>query len=120
MATLRNVTICLFAILAIYTFFVVSSEGANFVPVFVRDILSVTWSGQFNLDFISYLTLTAFWVAWRHRFSAAGIVLALMALVGGILFFAPYLLYAINNARGDFPTLLLGGNQAHTNTSNAS
>ena len=31
------------------------------------------WFGQFNLDFMGFLILSAIWVAWRNQFSAAGL-----------------------------------------------
>ena len=111
MTTLRSLTISLFAILAIYTIFVIWQEGANFVPGFVGDILAVTWRGQINIDFFCYLAVTAWWVAWRHKFSAGGILLGLVVLVGAFLFFAPYLLYAIARSNGDMATLMLGENR---------
>ncbi len=89
---------------------VVASYGPSFLPTFISDITAVTWNGQFNLDFLGYLLISALWVAWRHGFSAAGIVLALIASVGGMLSFGPYLLYATLNA-GDLKTVALGVNR---------
>lgn len=110
MLVLRVFAIFVFLVIAVYTALVVTHYGPFFLPTFVSDILSVSWSGQFNLDFMGYLLTSALWVAWRHGFSVAGIVLALIASVGGMLFFAPYLLYATVNG-SDLRTVVLGVNR---------
>jgi hypothetical protein len=53
-------------------------------------------------------------VAWRHQFSAAGLGLGLVAVFGGMLFLAVYLLVAGVPARGDLRVLLLGAQRAAT------
>ena len=111
MSFLRTITIILFLALALYTAVVVPSHGLNFVLTYFGDLLALDWRGQVNLDFLSYLVLTAFWVAWRHQFSGGGIVLALLVLVGALLLFAPYLLWAISKSNGDMKTLLMGENR---------
>lgn len=98
-------------VLAAYTAVVISREGVDLLPVFFGDIAALTWSGQFNLDFLLMLTLSALWVAWRHRFSPIGFALAGGALVGGILFLIPYLLIASRAAKRDTKALLLGERQ---------
>ena len=108
MSSLKIFAFSLFAIIAIYTIFVVASHGTWFLSTFVADILAVSWNGQFNLDFLGYLLVTALWVAWRHRFTPTGIGLGLIASVGGMLFFAPYLLYATFKSNGDMKVLLTG------------
>lgn len=100
--------IFLFAVMAIYTGFVLLDHGPNFLAVFLTDLFTVDWRGQFNLDFATYLLLSAIWIAWRHRFSSIGLILAGCASIGGMLFFAPYLLFALGQAKGDLRTLLLG------------
>jgi hypothetical protein len=35
----------------------------------------MSWSGQFNLDFMTFLGLSAVWVAWRHQFTRGGVAL---------------------------------------------
>ena len=94
--------------LLLYTVMAFVNEGPNLIAVFVRDLAALNWSGQFNLDFMTYLILSAIWIAWRHRFSPSGIVLALIASVAGILFLSVYLLIAIPRAGGDPARLLLG------------
>ena len=66
------------------------------------------WPGQFNLDFLSLLTLSGLWVAWRHRYSGAGLVLGLLALFGGGMFLTAYLLVVSVQTRGDMREILLG------------
>lgn len=108
MSFLRALCIALLAVLAIYTVIVVINHGANLVPVYFADLASWTWTGQFVLDFTTYLLLSALWVAWRHHFTPAGIGLAVLAGVGGMLVFSIYLIVAIGSARGDMRVLLLG------------
>ena len=95
-------------VLAAHTAVVISREGLDLLPVFFGDITALTWSGQFNLDFLLMLALSAVWVAWRHRFSPAGMALGAGALVGGILFLIPYLLIATRTAKGDAKSMVLG------------
>jgi hypothetical protein len=66
------------------------------------------WQGQFNLDFLSFLSLSAIWVSWRHRFSAGGLLLGVVAFFGGMMFLAPYLIWASLKSRGDVSVLHLG------------
>jgi hypothetical protein len=70
----------------------VAGSGWNLLAVFFGDMRQVGWPGQFNLDFMQMLTLSAIWVAWRHRFSPAGLVFAGLAFFGGSLFLSAYLL----------------------------
>jgi hypothetical protein len=54
------------------------------------------------------LSLSALWVAWRHRFTAAGLALALFAFFGGASFLAVYLLVVSFRTNGDLRQILLG------------
>lgn len=108
MPVLRIVVIVLFVLLAIYTAVVMANHGTGFGPVFMGDLYAMNWSGQFNLDFFTYVLLSSLWIAWRHAFSPLGIVLALIGLIGGMLYFAIYLLVAMSRANGDMHALLLG------------
>ena len=112
MLILRAVAVFYFIAVAVLTVTAVSDTGWNLVEVFAGDIMAMNWSGQFNVDFAAYLTLSAIWVGWRHRFSTGGILLMPLAQVGGILFFTPYLLWAISQAGGDPVKLLLGDRAA--------
>lgn len=44
-------------------------HGWNLLPIFFGDIVSLTWPGQFNFDFMCFLLLSGLWLAWRHHFS---------------------------------------------------
>ncbi|MCW8193711.1 hypothetical protein F6455_02795 [Proteobacteria bacterium 005FR1] len=99
-------------ILAGYTLVVGANHGWNLLPIFFSDIAELSWHGQFNLDFMTFLGLSAIWVAWRHHFTAGGIVLGVVAFFGGMMFLAPYLLWASSQAGGDAKVLLLGDRRA--------
>jgi NADH:ubiquinone oxidoreductase subunit 2 (subunit N) len=85
----------LFLAALVYTLVVISREGMNFADPFISSLLSVTWSGQFNLDFLCYLMLSGLYVMWRGRFRASAVLMGALCMVLGILVFAPYLLYII-------------------------
>jgi hypothetical protein len=98
--------------LGAYTLLVGLNHGWNLIPIFFSNINAVDWQGQFNLDFMTFLSLSALWVAWRHHFNAAGYMLGLVAFFGGMMFLAPYLIWASFRANGNIKELLVGGNQA--------
>jgi hypothetical protein len=54
------------------------------------------------------LLLCGLWISWRHRFTAAGLGLGLLAVLGGALFLSAYLLHASLRVGGDVRALLLG------------
>ena len=91
-----------------FTAVVISNHGWNLLPIFFSDIAAMTWPGQFNFDFLCFLILSGFWLAWRHHFSPGGLVLGVLGFFGGIMFIAPYLLIASFKADGDMKILLLG------------
>lgn len=93
--------------LAAYTLPVWLAHGPNFTTAYAEGVAAWGWHGQFTLDFTVYLALSAGWIAWRHRFSAKGLGLALAASVWGLLFLGPYLIWASWNAAG-MEQLLLG------------
>jgi hypothetical protein len=74
-----------------FTGVVIANHGWKLLPIFFGDIAAMTWPGQFNFDFLCFLILSGLWLAWRHHFSAGGIVLGALGLFGGIMFLAPYL-----------------------------
>lgn len=121
MLAFRMALFAIFVTTTIYTTIVILSHGLNLLPIFFGDMATVTWPGQFNLDFLGFLLLAGFWVAWRHSFSPAGLGLGLIAVIGGMLFMAPYLLIVSFRTRGDIDKLLLGERQvdawAETNAS---
>jgi hypothetical protein len=94
-----------------YTGVVITRHGIDFLSVFFGDMARMGWAGQFNLDFMGMLLLSALWVAWRHRFSAAGFGLALLAFAGGVPFLCVYLLIESNRSGGDIRAMLLGPRQ---------
>ena len=108
MAALRTYLVVALVCLTGYTLVVGSSHGWNLLPVFFSDIAEMSWPGQFNVDFMTFLGLSAIWVAWRHRFSPGGIALAVVAFFGGMMFLAPYLLWASAQPKADAETVLLG------------
>ena len=112
MTGFRTLLIALWVILAGYTATVVANHGAGLLKVFFGDMAALGWPGQFNLDFMFLLLLSALWVAWRHRFSSAGLLLGVLAIFGGSLFLAAYLLVVTGQARGDMKEVLLGKSRA--------
>jgi hypothetical protein len=95
-----------------YTFAVGSNHGWNLLPIFFANITDMGWQGQFNADFLTFLGLSAIWVAWRHHFKGAAIALGVVAFFGGMMFLAPYLLWASAQGGGDVKVLLLGKQRA--------
>ncbi len=108
MSVLRILLLLLSLAILPYTFYTITQEGLTLFSVFFQDLQAFTWSGQFNLDFLTYLILSSLWVAWRHDFSSQGILLALCASVLGMCFLAPYLLITSFQVKGDLIHLLLG------------
>lgn len=84
------------------------NHGWNLLPIFFGDIVSLTWPGQFNFDFLCFLLLSGLWLSWRHHFSYGGLLLGLAGIFGGIMLLAPYLLFASYKAGGDIKIILLG------------
>lgn len=91
-----------------FTGVVIANHGWNLLPIFFGDIAAMTWPGQFNLDFTCFLILSGLWLAWRHHFSPGGLALGVFGFFGGMMFLAPYLLFASYRANGDIKILLLG------------
>jgi hypothetical protein len=91
-----------------YTFFAFQKDGADLFSVFVNNIVTVNWSGQFNLDFLCYLSLSGIWIMWRNKFSLQSILLGLIAMVLGIVLFSPYLLWLIFRENGNLKNVLIG------------
>lgn len=98
---------CLLAT-ASYTSVTIANHGLNLLPVFFGDMAEMAWPGQFNLDFMGFLALSAIWTSWRHHFSPTGLALGLAAFFGGMLFLSIYLLIQTGRSGGDVKVLLLG------------
>jgi hypothetical protein len=92
MLILRIFLVIHLAVLGAYTLIVIQNHGMNLLPVFFGDMAAMAWPGQFNLDFMGFLILSALWTAWRNGFSAIGIILAVVAFFGGMAFLSIYLL----------------------------
>ena len=108
MTAFRALLVALWAAIFGYTAIVVANHGMGLLPVFFGDMEMMGWRGQFNLDFMCMLALSALWVAWRHHFSGGGLALAVLAFLGGASFLCAYLLVVSLQAKGDVRELLLG------------
>ena len=102
---------CLITIIA-YTSMTIANHGMNLLPVFFGDMAAMAWPGQFNLDFFTFLLLSGLWVAWRNHFTPAALALALVAVLGGMLFLSAYLLFLIARTSGDIRVIMLGDKRA--------
>ena len=100
--------IAVLIIVSVYTFIVIQNYGINLFAPFFGDMAAMTWAGQFNLDFMFMLALSALWTAWRNEFSASGLVLAVFAFLGGIIFLSVYLLFLTKQTNGDIHRVLIG------------
>ena len=112
MRAFRGYLVVVILALATYTVLVGLREGWNLLPIFFGDIAAMTWPGQFNADFLGFLTVSGLWLAWRHRFSPGGLALGVLGVFGGMMVLAPYLIYASLEARGNVGVLLLGPTRA--------
>jgi hypothetical protein len=112
MTGFRLLLAILWAVMMVYTVITITHYGWDFIPVYFGDLAGMTWRGQFNIDFGSFLILSALWVMWRHHFSVGGIVLGMMAPIGGAVFLTTYLMIASFQVNGDVKALLLGERRA--------
>jgi hypothetical protein len=112
MTGLRILLIAFGTILATYTAVTIARVGWNFFPVYFGDIAGMSWRGQFDVDFSFFLVLSAIWVMWRHHFSSSGVILGIIAPIGGAVFLSTYLLIASFQVHGDMKALLLGERRA--------
>lgn len=112
MILFRLFLVVFLAVLVAYTSITIANHGWNLLPVFFGDMAEMAWPGQFNLDFMGFLALSAIWVAWRHGFSASGLGLAVLAFFGGMAFLSIYLLVHSRRSGGDMKVLLLGPGRA--------
>lgn len=108
MAQFRLLLIAITVVIVVFTIAAVANDGWNLLPHFFGPIIALTWQGQFNVDFTTYLILSGVWMAWRGGFTGGSIALGLFAPPLGILFFAPYVIYLIGRSGGDPKKLLLG------------
>jgi hypothetical protein len=94
--------------LLVYTFLAFHSEGAMLFQIFTTNITALNWNGQFNLDFSCYLTLSGLWIMWRDKFNVNSILIAIVAMILGIIVFAPYVFYVLTKEKGDLKKTLIG------------
>lgn len=106
--------------IVLYTIPVVLNHGINLFPIFFGDITEMGWPGQFNFDFLAMLTLSAFWTAWRNKFSMKGLGLAILAFFFGAPFLCIYLLYLSFQTGGNPKAILLGDRLYSTQSDNLS
>jgi hypothetical protein len=108
MTAFRLLLVSIIIAVVSYTAITISNHGLGLFPIFFGDIAAMAWPGQFNLDFLCFLLLSGLWVAWRHHFSAAGLLLGFAAFNLGAPFLAGYLLIASFQTGGDVKAMLLG------------
>jgi len=107
-AVLKFILVAITILLLVYTWLAFKNEGINLFAIFFSNIQSLTWNGQFNLDFSSYLLLSGLWIMWRNKFTPISIVLGVVASIVGIVVFAPYLYYLIFKEKDDLVKVLIG------------
>jgi hypothetical protein len=112
MMQFRVLLVTIFIAIAAYPLIVVANHGLGLFPVFFGDIADMGWPGQFNLDFLGFLTLSAFWLAWRNDFTPAGLALGVFGFFLGAPFLAAYLFFVSRSADNDPQVLLLGPRRA--------
>ena len=108
MTAFRICLVVIWMVIICYTVAVIVNHGLGLFSVFFGDMNALGWPGQFNLDFLFMLILSALWVAWRNDFSASGLVLCLIALFGGSLFLSTYLFILTFSANGNIKQVLIG------------
>ncbi|MEM6379192.1 MAG: hypothetical protein AAF705_13335 [Bacteroidota bacterium] len=92
----------------LYTLYVGTQDGWIFIQEAIDNIGGLNWDGQFTLDFACYLILSGLWIMWRGHFKAPALILAMLAIILGIIVFVPYLIYLIVKEKGDLKSVLLG------------
>ena len=112
MLAFRALLLILLVTVVVYTIPVVLNHGINLLPVFFGDMMKMAWPGQFNLDFLGFLTLSAVWTMWRNNFTPGGIGLGVLAFFFGIPFLTTYLLILSYRTNGDMKEIMLGADRA--------
>jgi hypothetical protein len=115
MNAFRLLLVVLLTAVVLYTIPVIAEYGPLLLlPTFFGDMAEMGWPGQFNLDFLGFLTLAGFWTAWRNHFSPFGVLLGVVAFFGGIPFLTTYLLVLSFQSDGDVKVMLLGERRARS------
>ncbi|MBI1237901.1 MAG: hypothetical protein GC199_01025 [Alphaproteobacteria bacterium] len=112
MTAFRGFLVVFWTGLFVYTAIVIANEGPFLFDVFFGDIAAMKWPGQFNADFTCFLALSGLWLAWRHHFSAVGLLFGVLGFFGGAMFLFAYLLIASFQTNGDIAALMLGKERA--------
>lgn len=112
MTSFRVLLVVLIAALVAYTVVVIANHGIWLFPVFFGDIAAMGWPGQFNADFLCFLTLGGLWLAWRHEFSALGCAMGAFVYLGGAPFVMTYILIQTFRTNGDMVEVLVGARRA--------
>ena len=108
MTVFRIFLAVIFLSILAYTAVTISNHGLNLLPIFFGDMKAMAWPGQFNFDFMTFLALSALWTAWRNNFSAKGLILAVFAFFGGMLFLSAYLFILTFKANGSLVHVMIG------------
>jgi len=108
MTTFRAILVMLTIAIFGYTIPVTMKYGLNILPLFFGEISALNWQGQFNLDFLCFLILSAAWLMWRYRFSGKGIMFGILGLILGMSFLAPFLLITSYQTNGNMREILMG------------
>ncbi|SIQ19649.1 hypothetical protein [Chryseobacterium sp. RU33C] len=104
-----KILLILFSVtVSVYTIFAFQQEGASLFQIFLTNITSFNWNGQFNLDFSCYLLLSGLWIMWRNEFSTKSIIFGIIASIIGIIVFAPYILYLLQKEKGNIQKVIIG------------
>jgi hypothetical protein len=111
MTVARYIWAGMFVAVAIYTSTTISSHGVDFFSPFFGALGTGDWQGQFNADFLTMLTLSAWWTGWRNAWSVSGLVLATLAFLLGAPFLCLYLIYLSSRSGATPATVLLGARQ---------
>lgn len=107
MQVLRTVLVIHLSILIAYTLVVIKNHGMNLFDVWFADWAAMGWAGQFDVDFVGFLVLSAMWTAWRNAFSPLGLALSVVAFFGGMSFLSIYVLI-LSISAPDIRSILLG------------
>lgn len=86
----------------------VANHGVELLSVCIRDRVALDWPGQFTLDVLLVLLLSALWVAWRHGVAPSNPALGFAALLGESLLLATYLLLLTFTTNGAINKVLVG------------
>ena len=108
MSLFRALLLVILVAVVVYTIPVLLNHGLTLFAHFFGDIAKMGWPGQFNMDFLGFLILSAFWTAWRNQFSAGGFGLGVLAFFFGAPFLTTYLLYLSFATGGNAQQMLMG------------